>query len=224
MLGDMLPGCGTGALPRLALLVARGKFLTSASRMAILQPRRGFIPLPAEISIVQSCEDGGNRLRRQDLLLIPGDPLNTAPIVVLPTARCPAPRRSTLKPRPLTGRPNGVVIGRPGGNVTVPQDAAYSARWSLAAHCCASARREAFITGTPRRIHPKGPSPWSSLSRRRPHHMMDVAVHGRAQISSWYVLHLSRATHTPQEDDTAANIVARATEITAYVAGARARR
>ncbi|MCB1610482.1 MAG: hypothetical protein KDI60_01675 [Xanthomonadales bacterium] len=51
-------------------------------------------------------------------------------------------------------------------------------------------------------------------------YMMDVAVHGRAQISSWYVL-LFEGDYTPQEDDTAANIVARATEITAYVAGTR---
>ncbi len=46
-------------------------------------------------------------------------------------------------------------------------------------------------------------------------YMMDVAVHGGAQITDWYIA-LFEGDYTPQDDDTAANIVARATEITAY--------
>lgn len=51
-------------------------------------------------------------------------------------------------------------------------------------------------------------------------YIMDVAVHGRTQVTTWYVL-LFEGDYTPQEDDTAANIVGRATEITAYTEVAR---
>ena len=51
-------------------------------------------------------------------------------------------------------------------------------------------------------------------------YMIDVAVHGGAQIGTWYVA-LFEGDYTPQDDDTAANIVARATEITAYTAATR---
>lgn len=46
-------------------------------------------------------------------------------------------------------------------------------------------------------------------------HMMDVTLHQGTQYPTWYVA-LYEGDYTPQEDDTAANIVARATEITAY--------
>ncbi|MDO5691117.1 MAG: hypothetical protein Q4G70_01375 [Pseudomonadota bacterium] len=50
--------------------------------------------------------------------------------------------------------------------------------------------------------------------------MMDVALRGRAQITSWHVM-LFEGDYTPQDDDTAANIVGRSTELTAYTATAR---
>lgn len=46
-------------------------------------------------------------------------------------------------------------------------------------------------------------------------YIMDAAIHGGQQIGTWYVA-LYEGDYTPQEDDTAANIGARATEITAY--------
>lgn len=51
-------------------------------------------------------------------------------------------------------------------------------------------------------------------------HLMNVAVRGGAQITAWYVV-MFEGDYTPQEDDTAANIGARATEITAYAEAAR---
>ena len=46
-------------------------------------------------------------------------------------------------------------------------------------------------------------------------YLMDVGVHGGAQVTTWYVA-LFEGDYTPQEDDTAANIASRANEITAY--------
>lgn len=51
-------------------------------------------------------------------------------------------------------------------------------------------------------------------------YLMNVGVHGAPQIASWYVA-LFEGDYTPQEDDTAANIGQRATEITAYSEGVR---
>lgn len=49
---------------------------------------------------------------------------------------------------------------------------------------------------------------------------LNVALRGATQYSSWYVA-LFEGGYTPQEDDTAANIGGRATEITAYTESAR---
>ena len=46
-------------------------------------------------------------------------------------------------------------------------------------------------------------------------YIMNAAVHGGAQVSDWRVA-IFEGDYTPQDDDTAANIGARATEITAY--------
>lgn len=51
-------------------------------------------------------------------------------------------------------------------------------------------------------------------------YLMNVAVHGGAQITEWYVV-MFEGDYTPQDDDTAANIGARATEITAYAEATR---
>lgn len=51
-------------------------------------------------------------------------------------------------------------------------------------------------------------------------YMMDVAVHGGTQVTEWRVA-VYEGDYTPQDDDTAANIVARATEITAYTESTR---
>lgn len=46
-------------------------------------------------------------------------------------------------------------------------------------------------------------------------HIWDVTLRGATQVPEWRVA-LFEGDYTPQEDDTAANIVARATEIIAY--------
>ncbi|MBI2750807.1 hypothetical protein DBR23_03630 [Acidovorax sp. HMWF018] len=46
-------------------------------------------------------------------------------------------------------------------------------------------------------------------------HILDVVLHGATQVAEWRVAPYE-GDYTPQDDDTAANIVARATEITAY--------
>ncbi|WP_398493389.1 hypothetical protein [Variovorax sp.] len=46
-------------------------------------------------------------------------------------------------------------------------------------------------------------------------YLLNVGVHGGAQVTTWYIA-LFEGDYTPQEDDAAANIGARATEITAY--------
>lgn len=46
-------------------------------------------------------------------------------------------------------------------------------------------------------------------------YLMDAGVHGAQQIGTWHIA-LYEGDYTPQEDDTAANIGIRATEITAY--------
>lgn len=46
-------------------------------------------------------------------------------------------------------------------------------------------------------------------------YLMDVGVHGGTQVPTWYIA-LFEGDYDSQEDDTAANIGSRATEITAY--------
>lgn len=46
-------------------------------------------------------------------------------------------------------------------------------------------------------------------------YLMDAGVHGGTQVPAWYIA-LFEGDYDPQEDDTAANIGSRATEITAY--------
>lgn len=51
-------------------------------------------------------------------------------------------------------------------------------------------------------------------------YLLDVGVHGGVQVSKWYIA-LYEGDYEPKEDDTAANIGVRATEITAYSEGTR---
>lgn len=109
-----------------SLLVARGQFLylSEPYRYGLINAGRGFIPFPAQISVVQPCEDG-IYVCADKTYWIPGDPLNTQPVVVLPYG---ALRGSAIFDR-LTqtaywqGR-QGVVVAKPGGQVAVPQDEA----------------------------------------------------------------------------------------------------
>lgn len=51
-------------------------------------------------------------------------------------------------------------------------------------------------------------------------YLLSAGVHGGTQFSPWYVA-LYEGDYTPQDDDTAANFVGRATECTAYNEGTR---
>lgn len=51
-------------------------------------------------------------------------------------------------------------------------------------------------------------------------YLLDVAVNNGSKIGAWYVM-LFEANYSPQDSDTAANIVSRATEVTAYTEGTR---
>lgn len=51
-------------------------------------------------------------------------------------------------------------------------------------------------------------------------YLLDVAVNNGSKIGNWYVM-LFEGNYTPQDSDTAANIVSRATEVTAYAEGTR---
>lgn len=108
-----------------SLLVACGRFLhiSEPYRYGLTDPGRGFIPFPDDISLVQPCEDGLYVCADRTYWL-PGDPLNTAPTVVLPFGGLPG--SAAFDPRAQVAywqSPRGVVVARPGGQVEVPQDA-----------------------------------------------------------------------------------------------------
>lgn len=109
-----------------SLLVARGKWLyvSEPYRYGLWNAGRGFAPFPAEISVVQPCEDGVYVCADKTYWL-PGDPLNTTPVVVLPYGALPG--SAVFDKREQTAYwqgPQGVVVAKPGGAIAVPQDEA----------------------------------------------------------------------------------------------------
>ena len=65
--------------------MARGRWLyvSEPYRYGLYNARRGFIPFPSEITVVQPCEDGVYVCADKTYWL-PGDPLATTPVVLLP--------------------------------------------------------------------------------------------------------------------------------------------
>lgn len=109
-----------------SLLVARGPYLylSQPYRYGLLHAGRGFIPFPADISVIQPCEDG-LYVCADKTYWIPGDPLNTQPVVVLPYGALPG--SAAFDPKEQTAYwqgAQGVVVAKPGGQVSVPQDEA----------------------------------------------------------------------------------------------------
>lgn len=109
-----------------SLLVARGRWLyiSEPYRYGLLNLGRSFIPFPADISVLLAFDDG-LYVCADKTYWIPGDPLNTSPVVLLPYGALPG--SLAVDPRERTGYwqgPQGVVVARPGGVVAVPQDAA----------------------------------------------------------------------------------------------------
>lgn len=109
-----------------SLLVASGQWLyiSEPYRYGLHNARRGFIPFPAPISIVQPCEDGVY-VCADKTYWIPGDPLATQPQVVLPYGALPGSAAFSERDQTAywqSGR--GAVIAKPGGLVDAPQDEA----------------------------------------------------------------------------------------------------
>lgn len=107
-----------------SLLVARGRWLyvSEPYRYGLHNPRRGFMPFPADISVVQPCEDGVYVCADKTYWL-PGDVMATTPVVLLPYGALPgsAAFDETTQTAYWQG-PEGAVIARPSGALSVPQD------------------------------------------------------------------------------------------------------
>lgn len=121
---DTMPAGSALAHHKGSLLVARGRWLyiSNAYRYGLFDLRRGFVPFPADISVVQPCEDGVY-VCADKTYWIPGDPLATTPIVVLPYGALPG--SAVFDAREQTAYwqgEQGAVIAKPGGAITVPQD------------------------------------------------------------------------------------------------------
>lgn len=107
-----------------SLLVAKGNFLyiSEPYRYGLFKPSRGFIPFPAEITVVAPCEDGVYVCADKTYWL-PADPLNTNPVTLLPFGalngavvfddEAVAVYWQTSK---------GLAVGKPSGVVSLPQN------------------------------------------------------------------------------------------------------
>ncbi|WP_218243255.1 hypothetical protein [Comamonas fluminis] len=125
MLAAMPPGHQI-AHYRGSLLAARGTllYLSEPYRYGLLNLGRAFIPFPSEITVVQPCEDG-LYVCADKTYWIPGDPLASAPTVVLPYgALCGSAAFDPHEQTAYWQGPQGLVVAKPGGQVAVPQDEA----------------------------------------------------------------------------------------------------
>lgn len=121
---DTMPAGQALAHYKGSLLVARGRWLyvSEPYRYGLHNPRRGFMPFPADISVVQPCEDGVYVCADKTYWL-PGDVMATTPVVLLPYGALPgsATFDETTQTAYWQG-PEGAVIARPSGALSVPQD------------------------------------------------------------------------------------------------------
>ena len=125
MLGTM-PAGHSIAHYRGSLLVARGNWLyvSQPYRYGLYDTTSGAIPFPKPVSIVQPCEDGVY-VCADKTYWIPGDPLATTPVVLLPHGALPG--SSAFDPESQTAYwqgKQGAVVAKPGGAIAAPQDAA----------------------------------------------------------------------------------------------------
>lgn len=129
MLAEMPPGQALAHYLG-SLLVARGRWLhiSEPYRYGLHDARRGFIPFPAAISVVQPCEDGVY-VCADKTYWVPGDPLNTMPRVVLPYGALPGSAAFDDRAQTAYWQSEcGAVVAKPGGVVAVPQDDALAFR------------------------------------------------------------------------------------------------
>jgi len=109
-----------------SLLVARGKWLyiSEPYRYGLFDAGRGFIPFPADISVVQPCEDG-IYVCADKTYWLPGDPLATTPVVLLPYGALPGSATFDAKEQTAYWQgEQGAVVAKPGGALSVPQNEA----------------------------------------------------------------------------------------------------
>lgn len=129
MLSQMPPGHQL-AYYRGSLLVARGKllYLSEPYRYGLLNLGRAFIPFPSEVTVVIPCEDG-LYVCADKTYWIAGDPLASAPVVVLPYGGLRG--SAAYDPDEQTAywqSPLGLVSAKPGGEVITPQEEALTFR------------------------------------------------------------------------------------------------
>lgn len=107
-----------------SLLVASGNWLyiSESYRYGLFNLNRGFIPFPAPISVVVPCEDGVYVCADKTYWL-PGDPLATTPVVILPFGALP--NSAAFDADTVTAywqSKDGLIIGKPGGNAAAAQE------------------------------------------------------------------------------------------------------
>ncbi|MEJ5148947.1 hypothetical protein [Comamonas sp. MYb396] len=125
MLKAMPPGAAL-AHYKGSLLVGSGRFLyvSEPFEYGRVNLGRAFIPFPADVTVIAPCDDGFY-LCADKTYWIAGDPLATAPVVVLPFGALPG--SLAYDPNEMAvywQSPRGVVVGRQGGQVSTPQDEA----------------------------------------------------------------------------------------------------
>lgn len=123
---DTMPAGHTLAHYKGSLLVASGRWLyvSEAYRYGLFNVGRGFIPFPEPISLVQPMDDGVYVCADKTYWL-PGDPLATTPVVLLPYGALPG--SAVFDKRSQTAYwqgAQGAVIAKSGGVLALPQDEA----------------------------------------------------------------------------------------------------
>lgn len=129
LLGDMPPG-QVVRWYRGSLLVASGRFLCMSEPYApgLMNPSKGYIPFPADITVVEPCE-GGVYVCADRTYWLPGALLETQPTVVLEYGglvgsggRMPTTDGDQGEAKVFWLSPRGLVIGGPDGGVAPVQE------------------------------------------------------------------------------------------------------
>ncbi|WP_312836419.1 hypothetical protein [Comamonas sp.] len=107
-----------------SLMMGRGRFVYVSEPYEYGQVNlgRAFIPFPGEVSVIAPCEDGVY-ICADKTYWIAGDPLNSAPVVVLPFGAMPGSLAYDPKEQASYWQSElGVIVAKPGGIVVAPQD------------------------------------------------------------------------------------------------------
>ncbi len=114
--------------------VGQWLYISEPYRYGAYYPGRGFIPFPADISIVAPCEDG-IYVCADKTYWLPNDPLDTSPVVVLPHGALPGSVAFDEDAVVAYWQcDNGVILAKPGGVVEAVQDEALKFRKAALGH------------------------------------------------------------------------------------------